>query len=62
MSNLSVYLPKDKTDYDSIQLLKNLEKFELEQLLPELFLWTQDINWPIAPRIINELLVPLGKT
>lgn len=56
----SLYLPKDKSDFDSIQALKKISKSEIKKLLPQLFDWTQDINWPIAPLVINELLLPLG--
>ncbi|MNO69416.1 hypothetical protein D3C76_602700 [compost metagenome] len=61
MNNLEDYLPKDKSDFESLILLKKLTHSEFEQLLPELLTWTQDINWPIAPKIIDELLIPLGK-
>lgn len=61
MNNLEHYLPKDKSDIESLILLKKLTYSELEQLLPELLTWTQDINWPIAPKIIDELFIPLGK-
>lgn len=54
-------LPKDKSDYDSIKLLKALPKPELKLILPDLLEWTQDINWPVAPLIIDELLIPLGQ-
>ena len=55
------YLPKDKSDYDSIKLLKTLSKAELKLILPEILEWTKDINWPVAPLIIDELLIPLGQ-
>lgn len=62
MNNLEHYLPKDKSDFESLVLLKEMiESGFTMQLLPELLTWTKDINWPIAPKIIDELLIPLGK-
>uniref|UniRef100_UPI00403EFD00 DUF5071 domain-containing protein n=1 Tax=Paenibacillus sp. Y5S-9 TaxID=3122489 RepID=UPI00403EFD00 len=46
-------LPKDKTDFESVDKLSNNE---LEEILPELFEWLQDGNWPISGSVENLLL------
>jgi len=58
MSELSSFVPKNKSDYESIERLKTLKDKEIEQIALELLEWVQDINWPIA-REICELLIPL---
>jgi len=60
MGNLGSYLPTDKCDYDCICRLKTLKPEELQMIIPELLEWVQDINWPIAPKII-EILLPLDR-
>lgn len=56
--NIKDYLPKDKMDFESIALLRKLGISDLSKLIPELFEWLQDVNWPIASQIC-ELLMPL---
>jgi len=58
MSEISNFVPKNKSDYESIDQLKTLKSGEIEQISEELLEWVQDINWPIA-REICELLIPL---
>lgn len=60
MDDVKQYLPTDKCDYDSIDRLKTLKPEELQMIIPELLEWVQDINWPIAPKII-EILLPLDR-
>lgn len=60
LNDVKQYLPTDKCDYDSIDRLKSLKPEELQRIIPELLEWTQDINWPVAPKII-EILLPLDK-
>ncbi|WP_175460834.1 DUF5071 domain-containing protein [Paenibacillus sp. cl6col] len=60
MDDVKQYLPTDKCDYDSIDRLKSLKPEELQRIIPELLEWIQDINWPVAPKII-EILIPLDK-
>ncbi len=61
-------LPKDKFDYTSIANIKKLKRSEVIPLLPGLWEWVQDMNWPIAPGIAGILLeypneiVPLIKS
>lgn len=49
-------LPKDKTDFKSVKKLSKLSNNELEEILPELFEWLQDGNWPISESVENLLL------
>lgn len=58
IEQLKSYLPKDKSDFTSVRLLKKLPEEELETISFELLAWLQDINWPIANEII-EVLIPL---
>lgn len=50
------YLPQDKQDHTSVEVLASLEKSTVLPLLPNLLEWLQDINWPIANGIIDILL------
>lgn len=56
MDDLSLYLPKDKHDFDSVIVLSKLEHSKVIILIPNLLEWLQDINWPIATEIANLLL------
>lgn len=58
LDDVKQYLPTDKCDHDSIDRLKTLKPEELQKIIPELLEWIQDINWPIAPKIIK-ILIPL---
>ena len=48
-------LPKDKFDIASIGKLNELNDSEFEFLMPDLFAWMADINWPIAFPIVELL-------
>ncbi|WP_312114415.1 DUF5071 domain-containing protein [Brevibacillus reuszeri] len=50
-------IPKDKHDLDSVWRLEQHSAAEISEILPELFEWLQDINWPVA----NELTKVLPK-
>ncbi|GIP20618.1 DUF5071 domain-containing protein [Paenibacillus sp. J22TS3] len=54
--NIRKYLPENKHDFESVNVLKTLDKDELKEILPELFEWLQDGNWPISHSIENILL------
>ena len=58
IEQLKSYLPKNKSDFISVELLRNLPKEELEKVSFELLMWLQDINWPISTEIIK-VLIPL---
>lgn len=49
-------IPKDKSDFDSVNKLKECNKDTLRPIIPDLLIWLQDINWPIASEISNILI------
>ena len=48
-------MPKDKYDIVSVNTLGKLDDNTFELLLPDLFMWISDINWPVASPIIELL-------
>ena len=48
-------IPKDKHDLESISSLDSIPNDELEPYLPELLVWIQDMNWPVAGVISKRL-------
>jgi hypothetical protein len=56
MEDLRNYIPKHKFDLESIDKLNEIKIEELKPILSELFEWIQDINWPIAKKLIEFLL------
>ncbi|GLI09453.1 hypothetical protein YDYSG_54850 [Paenibacillus tyrfis] len=52
-------VPRNKFDFETVDLLKKLPPEKLKPALPQLFEWIQDINWPIA-RDIAKILVSCG--
>lgn len=59
-------LPKDKFDFETVIKINKLEKRQVIPLLPRLLEWVQDMNWPIAPAVVQilckypkEMVVPL---
>lgn len=65
--NLQDYIPKNKFDIDKIEYLSKKKYPEYKLILPDLFEWIKDMNWPvarkIAPLLINagEDIVPIVK-
>ena len=53
-------IPKHKFDFEAIEKIEKADKSEIEPVLPMLFEWTEDINWPIAEKLA-EALVRLGE-
>jgi hypothetical protein len=56
MEDLSIYQPKDKHDFDTVNNLYKLDSYIIITLIPSLLEWLQDINWPIAREISIFLL------
>ncbi|WCL49690.1 DUF5071 domain-containing protein [Leptospira sp. GIMC2001] len=54
------YIPKNKHDFASVEVIKNLGYPGYKPILKDLFIWIQDINWPIAREIVP-LLIAAGK-
>lgn len=53
--NVKSLIPKDKSDIETAEKLKNYSYQELKSIIPDLLIWLQDGNWPIA-KIISEYL------
>lgn len=56
MEEFEVFLPRNKHDIDKVEEIKNLDRNILVSLLPDLLVFTQDMNWPVAPGILEILL------
>ena len=48
-------LPKSKMDTEAIEQMSHLDARTLEPLIPDLLVWIQDANWPIAWPIVELL-------
>ncbi len=48
-------VPKDKFDINAVERLSEADPFEIQLVLPELFDWTRDPNWPIAYKLASQL-------
>ncbi|MCR5249964.1 MAG: DUF5071 domain-containing protein [Lachnospiraceae bacterium] len=48
-------LPKDKFDLSSVDILKAMPDERTDELVPELLAWIQDMNWPVAPHMVEVL-------
>lgn len=53
--NIKSLIPKDKSDIETAEKLKNYSYKELKSIIPDLLIWLQDGNWPIA-KTISEYL------
>ncbi|MBB6672885.1 DUF5071 domain-containing protein [Cohnella nanjingensis] len=53
---LSIYLPRDKHDFERVYNLPTLSPSIVNSIIPKLVEWLQDINWPIATEIAEFLL------
>lgn len=49
-------IPQDKHDFERVEQLKAQPLENLRPILPELFMWLQDGNWPISDPIGDILL------
>ena len=48
-------IPKHKDDQKVIEGLKKLSFEQLEPIIPDLLIWLQDMNWPIAGPVADIL-------
>ncbi|QOS80180.1 DUF5071 domain-containing protein [Paenibacillus sp. JNUCC31] len=58
--NIREMLPQDKHDFEAVRKLSVLSNEELKEILPQLFEWLQDGNWPIS-RSVEDLLLRFGE-
>ncbi|MFJ7661116.1 DUF5071 domain-containing protein [Lysinibacillus sp. NPDC097162] len=56
LEEFEVFLPRNKHDIDKVEEIKKLDSNILVSLLPELLVFTQDMNWPVAPGVLEILL------
>jgi len=59
------FVPRDKFDLERAEMLGSLDEIALQQIAPDLLVWVQDMNWPVAGRIakvlgrVGQPIVPL---
>jgi len=53
------YIPSHKSDYETVKKLLNANQETIKELVPDLLIWLQDGNWPIASDIAK-ILKPLN--
>ncbi|MGE7841653.1 DUF5071 domain-containing protein [Lysinibacillus sp. NPDC093712] len=50
------FLPRNVYDVEKVPEIKKLDRDTQTSLLPDLLVFTQDMNWPVAPGILEILL------
>lgn len=53
-------VPTSKFDFESVERLKHVDIKDIEPILPDLFEWMEDPNWPIASDLAT-VLVSFGE-
>ena len=56
MKSFKDLLPRHKFDEDRVEMIKKMDRDEIVLLLPGLLEWIQDMNWPVAPSVLELLL------
>ncbi|ATP40371.1 DUF5071 domain-containing protein [Solibacillus sp. R5-41] len=56
MKNFEELLPRHKFDIDRVEMIKKMDRDKILPLLPNLLEWIQDMNWPVAPSVLELLL------
>jgi hypothetical protein len=56
MEKFENLLPRHKCDFDRVEKIKSMDRNKILPLLPGLLEWTKDMNWPIAPSVMELLL------
>lgn len=56
MEGFEGLLPRNKYDIDSAEKIKKMDRNLILPLLPGLLIFTQDMNWPVAPSVLEILL------
>lgn len=57
MENFEDLLPRHKFDYYRVEIIKKMDRDKILPLLPNLLEWIQDMNWPVAPSVLELLLI-----
>jgi hypothetical protein len=56
MESFKDLLPRHKFDDDRVEMIKKMDRDKILPLLPSLLEWIQDMNWPVAPSVLELLL------
>ena len=48
-------IPKHKADIETVKKLKDYSYQEIKDIVPELLVWIQDMNWPVAGLVADYL-------
>ena len=62
--NSNLFIPVSKHDFEALERIKNAEIDKIQEVLPQIFDWIEDINWPIAPELVkilvrfDEMIIP----
>jgi hypothetical protein len=54
------YIPKDKCDITTVEKIGKVDPTIIQSILPELFVWLQDPNWPVAKEL-SKILAGFGE-
>jgi hypothetical protein len=60
----SLFIPKSKYDFETVERIRLTDPKNIQDILPQIFQWTEDINWPIAADLVNilagfdEMIIP----
>tara|TARA_R110002050_G_scaffold2016_11_gene12424 strand:+ start:11250 stop:11621 length:372 start_codon:yes stop_codon:yes gene_type:complete len=61
-----IFIPSDKFDIQACKQLEVTPQDEVRPFIPDLLVWLQDFNWPVAPfvkqkliQFDKELIIPL---
>ncbi|WP_053957474.1 DUF5071 domain-containing protein [Inediibacterium massiliense] len=61
------FIPKDKFDFEAVEKIRNADPISIQPVLPQIFEWVEDINWPVAQELVkvlvkfDELIIPFLK-
>lgn len=58
--DLKELIPKNKGDIARAEQLKNYSYEQIKTIVPELLIWIQDMNWPVA-KAVSEFLQSISE-
>jgi len=53
--DISFFIPANKHDFEAVERIKNADPKDVEEHLPQIFEWIEDINWPVAQELVKVL-------
>jgi hypothetical protein len=62
--NNNRFIPKNKHDFETVERIKRADNQSIQEVLPQIFDWLEDINWPVAKELVkvlpkfDELIIP----